>query len=135
EARPAMRTPPTGWTAPANRPITGRDARHYIGLVFAPYFRTRQLVERLRDLTSATVEDMAAIHADRVSVPARELIEILARVRPSDAASREALDLLLAWDGVMDRDAIAPLVYSAFRDRVMRSLMTPILAPLAGAAL
>jgi len=134
EEMPAMRNPATGWIATANSRIIGRDTRHYIGLDFAPDFRTRRLVERLRDLKSATVEDMAAIHADRVSVPARELIEILARVRPSDAASREALDLLLAWDGVMDRDAVAPLVYSAFRDRVMRSLMTPILGPLAGEA-
>src|SRR5437899_9475886 len=131
---PAMRNPATGWIATANSRIVGRDTRHYVGLDFAPAFRTRRLVERLRDLSSATVEDMAAIHADRGSVPARELIEILARVRPSDAASREALDLLLAWDGVMDRDAVAPLVYSAFRERVMRSLLTPILGPLAGEA-
>ena len=102
------------------------------------------MVERLRPLTRATVADMAAIHADRVSIPARELVEILAARLPelraahpslsSDAVVRDALDRFLAWDGVMDGAALAPTIYSAFRERLLRDLMEPILGPLAAEA-
>jgi len=102
------------------------------------------VVDRLRPLTRATVADMAAIHADRVSIPARELVEIFTAQLPairtansaltSDAVLREALDRFLAWDGVMEGTAVPPTIYSAFRERLLRDLMEPILGPLSAEA-
>ncbi len=131
---PRLRDPATGWLATANSKVTGPDYPHALGIDFAPDFRTRRLAERLSRLERADVADMAAIHADRVSIPAREFVEILAAVEPPDEAARRALDILLGWDGVMERDAVAPTVYSAFRERLMRDLMAPILGPLAAEA-
>lgn len=134
EEMPVVRDPETGWVATANSKVAGAGYRHYIGLDFAPDFRTRRLVERLRGLERATVGDMAAIHADRVSIPARQLVEALRRLPPRDGEGKRFLDLLCAWDGTMDRDAPEPLLYSVLRDRLMRLLLEARLGPLASEA-
>jgi penicillin amidase len=139
EEMPAIRKPATGFVATANARITGPEYPHYIGLDFAPDSRTRRVVERLRGLEQASVADMASVHADRVSLPARALVEALAGVGLSDgpalaARSREALARLLAWDGTMERDTTEPLIYAAFRERLLRDVMTPLLGPLAAQA-
>jgi penicillin amidase len=77
---------------------------------------------------------MAAIPAARVSLPARELVEVLRTTPLAAGDSRPALDALLAWDGVMDRDGSAPTIYAAFRERLLRDLATPLLGPLAAEA-
>ncbi len=134
EAMPVVRDPATGWVATANSRVTGADYPHYIGLDFAPDFRTRRLAERLAGLRGATVADMQAIHADRVSIPAREFVEVLRTLSPADPDVKEALELLRCWDGTMARESAAAAVYALFRERLMRELMTPFLGPLAAGA-
>lgn len=131
---PVLRNPPTGFIATANARVTGPEYPHYIGLDFAGDSRTRRLVARLTGIEGATAADMAAIHTDRVSIPARDFLAILGGIAMPDAAAERARQMLLAWDGAMDRESAAATVYSAFRERLMRDLMTPILGPLAGEA-
>lgn len=148
EAMPALRDPAAGFVATANSRIAGADYPHHLGLDWSPDFRTRRLVDRLRGLTGATVGDMAAIHADRISIPAREMVAILRAHAGEIARAGEgappapgaggavaaALARLSAWDGDMDRHLVAPTIYSAFRERLMRDLLEPMLGPLAGEA-
>jgi penicillin amidase len=139
EEMPVLRDPDAGFVATANGPIAGASYPHYIGLDYAPSFRTRRVVARIEALEKATADDMAAIHADRVCIPARELVGLLGRLRVSAAAEphrddehwRAALTRLAAWDGVMDKDQVAPAIYTALRERLTRDLMAPILGPLA----
>ena len=142
EEMPALRDPETGFIATANSRIAGADYPHYLGLDYVPDFRTRRLIARLDPIEKATARDMAAIHGDRVSLPARELLDAVARLRVTEAPgayrddprSHAALVRLFAWDHVMDKDAVAPTIYAAFRERLTRDLMTPILGPLAAEA-
>ncbi len=142
EEMPALRDPETGFIATANSRVAGADYPYYIGLDYVPDFRTRRLVARLDRLEKATPDDMAAIHADRVSLLAREMLDLLARLRlnevrgPSydDPRWHAAVDRLFAWDHAMDADQVAPTIYAALSDRLMRNLLTPILGPLAAEA-
>jgi penicillin amidase len=142
EEMPAVRDPDTGFLATANSRLAGADYPRYLGLDYVPDFRMRRLIARLDPLEKATPADMAAIHADRVSLAARELLDAVARHRLAEAAGtrgldpgwRAALDRLLAWDHVMDGNAVGPAIYTAFRERLARELMTPILGPLAAEA-
>jgi penicillin G amidase len=139
EDMPVLRDPDAGFVATANGPIAGASYPHYIGLDYAPSFRTRRVVARIEALQKATAHDMAAMHADRTSIPARELVELLGRLRVSAAAApyrddaqwRAALTRLAGWDGAMDKEQVAPAIYTALRERLTRDLMTPILGPLA----
>jgi len=131
---PAYRNPETGWIATANSRIAGPEYPHYLGLDVAPDFRTRRVVERVRGLERATPADMAAIHADRVSIPAREMLSLLDGVAASGPLARQALERLRMWDGIMDPDDVAPTIYAALRERLMRDLLSPLLGPLASEA-
>jgi len=128
---PAYRNPATGWIATANGRIAGPDYPHYLGLDVAPDFRTRRVIERLRPLERATVGDMAAVHVDRTSIPASEWLGLLEGVAPTDPLARQALARLRAWDGVMAPGHVAPTIYAAFRERVVRDVLSPVLGPLA----
>jgi penicillin amidase len=142
EEMPAFRDLDTGFVVTANSKIAGADYPHYLSLDYAPDFRTRRLVDRIDPLQKATAADMAAIHADRASLPARELIALLARLplaaapgeHGRDPGWRAALARLLAWDRIMDVNEVAPAIYAALRERLIRDLMTPILGPLASEA-
>jgi penicillin amidase len=134
EAMPEVRDPSTGWVATANSKVTGADYPHYLGLDYAPDFRTRRLAEQLRGITGATVADLVRIHADRVSLPARAFVALLDKLDVEGAAVRRALEVLREWDGVMDRDSVAATIYSLCRERLLRNLMAPLLGPLLGEA-
>jgi penicillin amidase len=134
EEMPVLHNPEIGFVATANSKVAGPEYPHYIGLDFAPDFRTRRVVEHLREARDATVADMAAIHADRVSIPARELVGILREIPSPDPHARAALEKLLAWNGVMDRDSVPAAIYAVFRERLLRQLMEPILGPLTAEA-
>jgi penicillin amidase len=54
---------------------------------------------------------MAAIHAERVSIPAQAFLHILAQVQPADPKVATARELLLAWNGSMDRSSVAAALY------------------------
>jgi penicillin amidase len=134
EEMPVVRDPATGFVATANSRVAGADYPHYIGMDYAPDSRTRRLVERLSTLRGATVADMAAIHADRVSLPARDFVALLGGVTVDGDLARRALELVRGWDGVMAADSPAATVYAAFRERLLRDLMVPYLGPLAAEA-
>jgi penicillin amidase len=134
EEMPAYRNPSTGWIATANSRIVGPEYPYYLGLDVAPDFRTRRVIERLRPLERATAADMAGVHADRTSIPAAEWVGILAGISPISSLAQEALAQLRTWDGVMNPGAVAPTIYAAFRERLMRDLLEPRLGPLASEA-
>ena len=134
EEMPTLRDPAAGWIASANSRIVEDGYPHYLGLDYASDFRTRRIVARLRDLHGATVADMAAIHADRVSIPARALMELTDQVGSLDAGSREALAILRRWDGTMDVGSPAATIYATFRARLVREVLHPLLGPLASDA-
>ena len=46
EEMPVLRDPDAGFVATANGPIAGASYPHYIGLDYAPSFRTRRVVAR-----------------------------------------------------------------------------------------
>src|SRR5262245_58221387 len=141
DAMPALRDPSEGLVVTANSQIVGAEYPRHLGLDYGADFRTRRLWERLSPLARATTADMAAIHADRVSIAAREL---LAQLRVLEAALRRAADVdpaveraveqLLAWDAEMDAERVIPTIYVAFRERLLRELMTPLLGPLTAEA-
>ena len=117
---PRLRNPETGWIATANNRIVGDDYPHYIALDYAPNSRALRIYRRLDELTAATVEDMAGIHADRVSLPSKLFVEKLRSA--ADAAGRmdALIGHLATWDGGMEKDSRSALLYIAFRDQLTR---------------
>ena len=132
---PRVRNPETGYIVTANNRVVGEEYPHYIALEYAPGFRARRITDRLLALDKARVEDMAPIHGDKTSIPAQAFARLLQRVNPLDEASAKAKDLLVRWDGVIERDDVEPTIYNAFRDNMVRIVLEHIMGSLAKEAI
>jgi penicillin amidase len=135
EAMPRLRDPEAGFIVTANNRIADDSYPHYLTLHYEPGFRTRRIRERLHFLRAASAQDMAGIHADRVSIPAQAFVAMLARVDPGDTLSAQAKSYLQEWDGTMAPDSVAATVYAVCREQLTRLVMEPMLGPLTREAL
>jgi penicillin amidase len=120
---PRLLNPDTGFIATANNRVVGPEYPYYLGLNYAPPFRATRVVARLSELRDATIADMAAVHADRLSLPSRTFVAALSGAHFDDARVQDALQRLRDWDNVMDKGAVAPSIYIALRDQLGRALL------------
>ena len=123
---PRSVNPPEGYIATANNKPVGDDYPYYISSEFTPGFRAERVTEGLLALERPTVKDMAAVHNERISIPALAYINYLQQHREelavSNSLASQALAQLLAWPGSMDADGVAPTIYSALRDALIHRL-------------
>ena len=63
------------------------------------------------------------MQADIVTLDAKDLLPFLKAIAPSDERARQALALLAAWDGVMDKDRPEPLIFTAFLSALHRIML------------
>jgi penicillin amidase len=137
EELPHVRNPTEGFVVTCNQCVTMPDYPYYLNTYFAAGYRARRVVERIKALApgNATVEDMAAIHADRISAPARVFVELLKRIEPQDQHVAAARTCLLAWDGSMDRTSVAAAIYGTARSYCLQDVVEAVLGRFAPEAL
>ncbi len=107
---------PNGWPY--------HDALHY---QWADPFRADRVAEVLSSGARFTVADMVRLQNDYESLPARELIPMLAGL-PMTGAAAAAQAKLLAWNDWIGRDSEAGALYEAWLRRVqenLRQLLVP----------
>ena len=128
--KPHATNPATGFIATANNDLIPRGYPHMdaVGFEWTDPFRWRRLDEVLGASRALTVEDMARLQTDYLSIPARELVPLLARVRSSSDATENARQLLLSWNDVLDAASVPAGIYEAWFRRLetnVRRLMVP----------
>jgi penicillin amidase len=123
---PRTRNPDEGFIVTANNRVIGASYPHYISMDFAPDYRASRIVSRLSQIDNATVDDMAAIHADRVSLLARRLLPALANLTPASELTTAVLARLATWDCAMDHDRVEPTIYSAIVAAILRNVSLPL---------
>ena len=107
------RNPERGYLVTANNRVS--DDGPYISLDFAGPSRHDRIVDRLAGLDAATVDDMAAIHADVHSLAAAKIVAVVERLEPATPLGRAARDAITAWDHEVTADSGAAVAYHAFR--------------------
>jgi len=90
------------------------NGRHYFSTDSMPPHRARRIWQRLAELDKATVDDMAAIHRDTVSVVALEFRDRIRSIAVGGAAAA-LRDRIIDWDGAMDAESKAAVAYVALR--------------------
>jgi penicillin amidase len=131
EEMPRAHNPEQGFIATANQRIIPADFPHYISADFSPPYRAARVNARLRPLTAATPADMAAVHADKVSIPSQAFVNLARGLAPVDDASKEARDRLLAWDGTMGPESVAATIYAVWREEISQAILAgPLFEPL-----
>ncbi len=123
EELPRIRDPREGFVATANNRIIGDDYPHYISHQFAPGFRIRRIADILSQGSDLQIEDMTRVHNDCTSLPALELLSVVQGIEPVDERTTRAREILLAWDGTMNRKLVAPTIYSAYRQALLDAII------------
>jgi penicillin G amidase len=103
---PRSVNPDTHAIVTANQRIAPRDYLHRLNYDAAPPYRAERIWARLGEETQHTVETMAAIHRDTISLPALQLASlVIAGGCPPDVEH-----LLRSWDGSTTADSAAAAV-------------------------
>lgn len=112
---PRSHNPKQNYIVTANQKVVDDNYPHFIALDHSPEFRARRITNRLLAQENITVNDMAAIHSDRISIPAQKYVELLKTVIIQDNNTKNILGEFCEWNGAMEQDLVAPLIYNEFR--------------------
>ncbi len=123
EQWPQIHNPAAGFAFNANNALVAPGRQPPIGEDWEEAFRARRIQQFFDTIDKHSLETSAAMQADHVSLAARELLPFLKGVAPSDERARQALALLAAWDGVMDKDRPEPLIFDAFMGALHRIML------------
>jgi penicillin amidase len=122
EDLPWGRDPERGFIVTANHRPHGDAYPHRIGEDFHAPYRAERIAEVLAATETATIDEMAALQVDTVSLAARALLPRLVRLEPEGDAERSALETLRAWDGDLGADSSAAAIYDAWLAAIGRGL-------------
>jgi penicillin G amidase len=121
--------PSVGYVMTANNAIVDGDAP-YLSYTFAQPFRAERLRSLLDGRAGLTVDALAGMQADTVSVAARGWGRLLGSLGPFDVADAEsARSLLAGFDGDLAAESAAALLYACFIRALAAGLYRPILGP------
>jgi penicillin amidase len=114
--KPHALNPSSGFIATANNNLIPPGYAHMnaVGYEWADPFRWTRIAEVLGSGRKLTVDDMTRLQTDYLSIPARELVPLLANLRPSREETERARRSLLSWDFVLDTASIGAGIYEAW---------------------
>jgi penicillin amidase len=122
---PWAMNPESGFLATANNRIHDVSYPHLIGHDWSPPSRIRRIGELLAATPTHSADTFAAMHADTVSIPARELADVLSDIEPANERQREALDRFAGWDGDLAADSATACVFEAWCVHLAREILLP----------
>lgn len=128
---PRVSSPDRGYIATANNRVTDVIATSgdYFSTDAHPPHRCRRIEQLLDSMPQATLPDMARIHRDTYSAPALLVRDKIAALSSDNPQIQAAIDILSAWDGLIEPDSTAANLY----EKVRRTL-TKIVAERSGLA-
>ncbi|MBB2913821.1 penicillin amidase [Streptosporangium becharense] len=103
---PRSYNPASGIVASANEFNMPEDHPLKVGFdSWASPYRHERIVEALTSRPRTSPADSAALQSDKVSIPARRLVRLLAGIEATEPSAARALDLLRTYDGVTAADS------------------------------
>jgi len=128
---PRLFNPPEGVIASANNRAADSSYPYYLSLFFEPPFRIRRIKELLAAKQFLSVNDMATMQMDTVSLLSRELIDELkadlGKLPGNDLTAQEAANRLLRWNGECHENSVEAAIFHVFYHHLMANLLIPVL--------
>ena len=114
--KPHAFNPPAGFIATANNNLTpdGYPHRNAIGWEWTDPYRFSRISEVLGSGRRLTMMDMMRLQTDYTSLPARQLVPLLAALPSGDPATERAREALLGWNDVLDASSVPAGIYEAW---------------------
>lgn len=126
EELPHSYNPESGMVSSANNKTVGNDYPYYIGTYFSQDYRINRIREMLEEKEKLSVEDFKTMLADQNSILARTFVpDMLVELASVDGDEnfKKAYKLLVDWNGTMDADAIAPLLFEKTYHNMLVNLL------------
>lgn len=114
-----------GWIATANQRITAPGYPHYLTQDWALPYRYERIAQLINATEKHDAASMQAIHSDVTSLATRRLLPHLRQTQSPHPLAAAAQAQLQGFDGVMDANKAAPLIFAAWADELTRGLITP----------
>jgi penicillin amidase len=125
---PHVYNPPEGFWATANQNNVPEGYPHALGFLWGEPYRFMRIEEVLKSGRNFSLENMIKLQQDYLSLPARNLVPYLKDLHSSDQRTEKAIQMLLAWDFVLDENSVETTIYMAWfrrlRDNVWDLLVT-----------
>ncbi len=117
--KPNTLNPPQGFFATANQNVTPDDYKYWnaIGFSWSDPYRGDRVNEVLGSGKKLTMDDMKALQVDYLSIPARNLIPLLADLNFA-GKSAEARNKLKGWDFKLKPNSIEAAIYVAWENQI-----------------
>ena len=119
---PRETQPARGWIATANQRIHGSDYPYYLTSEWAVPYRQQRIEQLLRAREKHSIDDMAAMQADVLSLATQRVLPWLQRARSEHALAAAAQRVLKDFNGEMKADAAAPLIFWAWSRQLVRAV-------------
>lgn len=116
EDAPRIFNPAQGFIATANNPqLRPEDYAYLLNVFHDRGQRAQRITEMIQNDTGGiSIEDMAAIQTDNLSLSALEIIPFLDGLNFEDGETAAARDRLLTWDGQMRMDSSEAALFNIF---------------------
>lgn len=108
---PRALDPDCGWIATANTKPRAGDEAPFISADFPDGYRLARIGERLAGREDWDIDGMAEVQLDLVSIPWRQMREVVLAVSPTSPGASAVQRLLAAWDGRVAADSPAATVF------------------------
>lgn len=125
---PFAYNPSTHFVVSANARPVGNDYPYHLGNEWADGYRHKRIAAVLSEHDRLTLDDMARLQVDDLSLPAQELMPFIRRLEPRTDLGRAAHELLLSWDCRLSEDSAGAAVFEAFLMRMYRTVFEARLA-------
>lgn len=117
QALPHQFNPGRGFVVTANQRMIPQNFSYKVGFEWAEPYRANRITEVLTADAGRhhkiTLDDMERLQADVTSLPARELLRLLAAA--TGGSSDPSAQLLLHWNAVVDRNSAAAALYELWQ--------------------
>ncbi len=125
---PHILNPTENFFATANQNNVPGEYPHSLGFMWSEPYRFERIEEVLKAGNKFTLEDMARLQQDTLSIPARTLVPFLKGLRSNDAMTDKAIEVLLSWDYLLDEESVEAAIYTSW-NRHLRDNVRDLLIP------
>jgi penicillin G amidase len=123
DVMPYALDPAAGYVVTANnKPAQDNDKAPFLGVDWLDGYRAARIDAALGHRDDWDIESTLRLQVDQVSLPWREIHDIILGLPATDEDSRLALSLLGEWDGVVSAGSPAAAVYERFLSNMARRI-------------
>ncbi len=123
EAMPHGADPAAGYFVTANnKPLQDAIDAPFLGVDWLDGYRAARIDAALGHRDDWDVESTLRLQMDQLSLPWRDIHDIILGLPAEDEAARIALQLLVEWDGIVSADSPAAAIFERFLTNMARRI-------------